>query len=191
MEGKRVNSRSRDFFEWIKIFVVAFIIALFVRTFIYSPIIVDGRSMQPTLYDRDQMIVNKFIYYFKEPERFDIVIFHASDDKDFIKRVIGLPGEHIKVENNVLYVDGKEVPQPFLEQNDGDEVVYPIITSDFTLENLPGNYDVIPEGHVLVLGDNRNDSTDSRDLGLIPIDRIVGKTNLIYWPPNRIQIIKE
>lgn len=186
-----MNSRSKDFFEWIKIFVIAFLIALFVRTFIYSPIIVDGRSMQPTLNDRDQMIVNKFIYYFKEPERFDIVIFHASNDKDFIKRVIGLPGEHIKVENNVLYVNGKEVAQPFLEQTSSEEVVYPIITSDFTLERLPGNYDVIPDGYVLVLGDNRNDSTDSRDLGLIPIDEIVGKTNLIYWPPNRIQIIKE
>ncbi len=107
--------RTSDWFDWLKAFVIALILALIIRSFFFSPIIVDGPSMQPTLYDRDQMIVNKFIYHFKDPERFDIVIFHASEDKDFIKRVIGLPGEHVMVKDNVLYIDGEEVEQPFLE----------------------------------------------------------------------------
>lgn len=183
------KNRWKVWLDWLKIFIVAFLIALVVRTYFYSPIIVDGPSMQPTLYDRDQMIVNKFIYRFKEPERFDIVIFHATNNKDFIKRVIGLPGEHVKVEDNKLYIDGEIVEQPFLEESGDSPAVYPIITNDFTLERLPGQHKKIPEGHVLVLGDNRNNSTDSRSLGLVPIDQIVGKTNLVYWPPSRIQIV--
>ncbi|MBO1003825.1 signal peptidase I [Pseudogracilibacillus auburnensis] len=181
------NGRS----DWFKVFIIALIFALLVRKFLFSPIIVDGPSMQPTLYDRDQMIVNKFIYHITKPERFDIVIFHASEQKDFIKRVIGLPGEHVMVEDNILYIDGKEVEQPFLEQHDDTPIIYPIITNDFTLEMLPGGYDEIPEGYVLVLGDNRSNSTDSRSLGLISIDQIVGKTSIIYWPLQRIHFLKD
>src|SRR5690625_3253422 len=185
------EKKSNEWLDWIKIIVVALVIALIVRKFFFSPIIVDGPSMQPTLHDQDKMIVNKFIYYLKDLERFDIVIFHANNEKDFIKRVIGLPGEHVQVENNVLYIDGKEVSQPFLHQNEHNQVIYPVVTNDFTLEMLPGSYKVIPEGHVLVLGDNRRNSTDSRSLGLISIDQIVGKTNFIYWPLDRIQVVKE
>src|SRR5690625_1380574 len=174
--------RNSDWFDWLKAFVIALILALIIRSFFFSPIIVDGPSMQPTLYDRDHMIVNKFIYHFKDLVRFAIVFFHASEDKDFIKRVIGLPGEHVMVKDNVLYIDGEEVEQPFLEGHD-------IVTNDFTLEMLPGGHEVIPEGYVLVLGDNRSNSTDSRSLGLIEMDQIVGKASFIYWPIKRIQTI--
>lgn len=182
-----MEKRTNEMYDWLKAIIIAAIIALAVRTFLFSPIIVDGPSMQPTLYDRDQMIVNKFIYKFKEPERFDIIIFHASEQKDFIKRVIGLPGEHIKVIDNVLYVNNKKVDEPFLEGYISDQ----IYTNDFTLEMLPGNYETIPEGYVLVLGDNRSNSTDSRAIGLIDMKEIVGKATVIYWPFNRIQLMAE
>lgn len=187
------EKKSNEWMDWIKIIVVALLIALIVRKFFFSPIIVDGPSMEPTLHDQDKMIVNKFIYYVKEPERFDIVIFHANEEKDFIKRVIGLPGEHVKVEDNVLYIDGEEVQQSFLEINEDNEVIYPIITNDFTLEGLKGNYEDIPENHVLVLGDNRNNSTDSRSysLGLVNMDQIVGTTNFVFWPPKRFHIVNK
>lgn len=185
------QKKSSSSLDWLKILIIALICALVIRKFLFSPIIVDGPSMQPTLYDRDQMIVNKFIYRIKQPERFDVVIFHASEQKDFIKRVIGLPGEHVKVKDNILYIDGEEVEQTFLEQNEEGPVIYPIITNDFTLEMLPGGYDTIPADHVLVLGDNRSNSTDSRSLGLIHIDEIVGKTSLVYWPVNRIHFLSE
>lgn len=183
--------QSEDWVFWVKLFVVALIFALIVRTFLFSPIIVDGPSMQPTLHDRDQMIVNKFIYHLTEPERFDIVIFHATDKKDFIKRVIGLPGEHIAVKDNQLYVNHQKVDQYFIEPHDDNEVVYPIVTNDFTLEMLPGGYDVIPEDHILVLGDNRTNSTDSRSFGLVSMDQVVGKTNIVYWPLERIHVVNE
>lgn len=185
------NKGADEWFDWLKIFIVALIFALLVRKFIFSPIIVDGPSMQPTLHDRDQMIVNKFVYNVKDPNRFDIVIFHASEEKDFIKRVIGLPGEHVMVKDNVLYINGEKVNQPFLQQNENTPAVYPIITNDFTLEMLPGHYEVIPEGYVLVLGDNRSNSTDSRSIGLISMEQIVGKTNLVYWPFERMHFVKE
>lgn len=187
------EKKSNEWMDWVKILVAALLIALIVRKFFFSPIIVDGPSMQPTLHNKDKMIVNKFIYYIKEAERFDIVIFHANDEKDFIKRVIGLPGEHIKVEDNILYVDGEEMTEPFLEIPEDEEITYPIITNDFTLEDLNGNYDTIPKDHVLVLGDNRKNSTDSRSstLGLVHMDQIIGKTNFIFWPLDRIQLVNK
>lgn len=186
------EQKNREWLNIVKIVIFALIFALLVRTFLFSPIIVDGPSMQPTLYTKDQMIVNKFTYRFKEPERFDIVVFHASEQKDFIKRVIGLPGEHVMVQDDVLYIDGEPVDQPFLEDSDEHSSLFPVKTADFRLEDLKGNYEKIPEGYIFVLGDNRHNSTDSRhdDLGLVPLDEVVGKTNVIYWPPSRMQIVK-
>ncbi len=185
------KKKKNEWVEWTKALLVALGLAFIVRMFLFAPIIVDGPSMLPTLHDRDQMIVNKFSYYFHDPERFDIVVFHASSQKDFIKRVIGLPGEHVAVIDDVLYIDGDPVAQDFLRENDSDANTFDSVRNDFSLEEIPGNYDVIPEGHVLVLGDNRGNSTDSRMIGLISMDQIVGKTSLIYWPFDRIQFVGE
>ncbi|HLQ84233.1 MAG TPA: signal peptidase I [Pseudogracilibacillus sp.] len=179
-----MEKKRNELFDWIKAIIIALIIAFLIRGFVVSPIIVDGPSMQPTLYDRDQMIVNKFTYHFSEPERFDIVVFHATEEKDYIKRVIGLPGEHVEVKNNQLYINDIKTNEYFLNDNEDIETI------DFTLESLPGNYDVIPDNKVLVLGDNRENSTDSRMIGLVDIDEIVGKTSLVYWPFQRIQFVK-
>lgn len=185
------KKKKNEWVEWAKALLVALGIAFIVRTFFFAPIIVDGPSMLPTLHDRDQMIVNKFSYYFNEPERFDIVVFHASSQKDFIKRVIGLPGEHVAIMDDVLYIDGDPVAENFLREKDSDLNTFNSIRNDFTLEEIPGNYEVIPEGHVLVLGDNRGNSTDSRMIGLISMDQIVGKASLIYWPFDRIKFVGE
>jgi signal peptidase I len=182
--------RESEWLDWIKALLVAFGLALIVRMFFFAPIIVDGPSMLPTLHDGDQMIVNKFAYNISEPERFDIVVFHASVQKDFIKRIIGLPGEHVEVKDNILYINGEEVEEPFLA--DINQKMNPFhLTNDFALEELPGRHKVIPEEHVLVLGDNRTNSTDSRSIGVIPMEEIVGKTNLIYWPLDRMKILRE
>lgn len=184
-----MTKQKNEWFDWIKALIVALLLAFIVKFFLFSPIIVDGPSMQPTLHDRDQMIVNKIIYRIGNPERFDIVVFHATDEKDFIKRVIGLPGEHIRMNDNVLYINGEKVEESFFKKKEIQS--YHLYTSDFRLEALPGKHKKVPDGYVLVLGDNRNNSTDSRMLGLISIDEIVGKANVIYWPIDRIQIVKK
>lgn len=179
------KKKKNEWLDWIKALLLAFGLAFIVRMFLFAPIVVDGPSMLPTLHDRDQMIVNKFTYHFWEPDRFDIVVFHASAQKDFIKRVIGLPGEHVAMEDNVLYINGEEVDEPFLNEGESNQT----LTNDFSLEELPGGHEVIPEGYVFVLGDNRGNSTDSRMLGVIPIEQLVGKTSFIYWPFDRIQFL--
>lgn len=186
------ENKKREWFSILKLVLIALGVAFVVRTFLFSPIIVDGPSMQPTLYSKDQMIVNKITYKFKQPERFDIVVFHASEQKDFIKRVIGLPGDHVMVQDDILYINSEPVAEPFLDDLDEDESLFPVRTEDFRLEELKGNYERIPEGYIFVLGDNRHNSTDSRHdaLGLVPLDEVVGKTNVIYWPPSRMQIVQ-
>lgn len=183
--------KKNGWFDWIIALVIAVGLASVVRAYFFAPIIVDGPSMQPTLHNRDQMIVNKFSYRIHEPNRFDIVVFHAIEQKDFIKRVIGLPGEQIEVKDDTLYVDGEQVDEPFLNKQKEQLQPGEVLTGDFRLEDLPGEYQTIPDGYVLVLGDNRQNSTDSRALGLISEDQIVGKTNLIYWPLDRFHILKE
>lgn len=185
------DTKKNDWWDWIKAILIAVAIAVIVKQFILAPIVVDGPSMNPTLHDRDHMIVNKISYRFKEPQRFDIVIFHASEQKDFIKRVIGLPGENIEYKDDQLYVNQKEVKEPFLDEEKKSLLTGSNLTNDFTLEDLPEGVSEIPKGYVLVLGDNRTNSTDSRRLGLIPENQIVGKASVIYWPIKRIQIIRK
>ncbi|WP_226034964.1 signal peptidase I [Aquibacillus saliphilus] len=183
--------KKSEWMDWIKALIIAGLLAFIVRTFLFAPIVVDGPSMLPSLEDGDHMIVNKFSYVLGEPERFDIVVFHATANKDYIKRVIGLPGEHVAVENDALYIDGQKVDEGFLKLEKSMLEANQVYTYNFSLEDLPGDYSEIPANHVLVLGDNRGNSTDSRLLGLIPIDQLVGNTKLIYWPLDRIRILND
>lgn len=178
------GQRSNEWFEWTKVFIVALAITFFVRTFLFAPIVVDGLSMLPTLEDNDKMLVNKIEYRINEPERFDVIVFHASDQRDFIKRIIGLPGEHVEVRDQNLFINGEKVSEPFLvDNNTNDATLY----ENFKLEELPGGYDTIPTDKYLVLGDNRGNSTDSRIIGLVSKSQIVGKTDVIFWPFKRWQ----
>ncbi|WP_077300246.1 signal peptidase I [Virgibacillus pantothenticus] len=190
-EQAKKKKSNKEWLDWLKAILIAFSLAFIVRTFLFAPVVVEGPSMLPTLHNGDQLIVNKFIYDVKKPERFDIVVFHASTEKDFIKRIIGLPGEHVEVKDNILYINGEEVEQNYLNDQQGIQTELPIYTNDFILEDLPGNYQEIPENYVLVLGDNRENSTDSRVLGLVSMDQIVGKTSLLYWPMERMQLIRK
>lgn len=179
-----MNHEQREWLQSLRLVIIIVTLGIALRTIFFSPIIVDGPSMLPTLENQDQMIINKFIYRINEPERFDIVVFHASEEEDFIKRIIGLPGEHIAINDGELFVDGEVIDEPYIDQARKYE------QPSFQLEKLPGFHEKIPEGHVLVLGDNRHNSKDSRSFGLIKIEDIVGKANLVYWPVQRIQNIK-
>lgn len=155
----------------VEYFIYVFLIFLiiFVRTFIVTPVRVNGSSMYSTLKNGEIMLLNKITYRFNDIKRFDIVVVNTPDDK-IIKRVIGLPGETLKFENNVLYIDGQEVKEPFLNEE----------TSDFDLKDL--GYDKIPRDCYFVMGDNRDNSKDSRMIGPVKKNQITGKANLVIFP---------
>lgn len=184
------NKERNELWEWGKALIIAFAVAGIIRFVLFTPIVVDGESMMPTLENDDRMIVNKIGYTVGEPDRYDIIVFHAEKDKDYIKRVIGVPGEHVAYENDQLYINGKAQDEPYLSSIKKQlEVGSDELTKDFTLEQLTG-YEVIPEGYVFVLGDNRRNSTDSRIIGLIPIEDIVGSTNYVFWPLDDVGFVE-
>ncbi|GGM21279.1 signal peptidase I [Paraliobacillus quinghaiensis] len=185
--------KKSEWFDWLKALLIAILLAFIVRTFLFSPIIVEGPSMQPNLQNGDHMIVNKINYKLNEPERFDIVVFHATEKRDYIKRVIGLPGETVEMRADTLYIDGEPVEESFLATEKSQQASGQVYTMNFSMEDSQYLPEVIPEGHVFVLGDNRSNSTDSRSssLGLISYDQIVGNAVLIYWPINRFGFANE
>lgn len=170
----------KELYSWIKAIVVALVVAFIVRTFIFVPVIVEGESMMPTLHDADRMIVSKWSNYIGTYERGDIVVFHATESKDYIKRVIAIPGDTLEYQGDQLYINGEAYDEPYLDeyksQMDGM-----FLTEDFTLEQVTGSV-VVPEDQYFVMGDNRQNSRDSREIGFVDKEQIVGKTNFIMWP---------
>lgn len=178
MNEKKTKNET---WEWIKALLIAFGLAAIIRVFLFTPIVVDGISMMPTLEDGDRMIVNKIGYSIGKPDRFDIVVFHAPEQKDYIKRIIGLPGDEVEYRDDTLYINGEPMEEPYLDKYK-EEVTEGPLTEDFTLEGKIQSK-VVPEGHVFVLGDNRRKSKDSRHIGVISIDEIIGSTKMVFWPP--------
>lgn len=181
--------KKNEVWEWVKALLIAVLLAFIIRYFLLAPIVVDGYSMTPTLHDKDRMIVNKIGYAIGDPERFDIVVFHAPEKKDYIKRVIGLPGDRIEYKDDTLYVNGKAYKEPYLDEKK-KEVVGAPLTEDFTLEDIPNGQATVPEGHLFVMGDNRRESKDSRHIGFVSQDDVVGKTSIVYWPIEDFRIVE-
>ncbi|GLC87421.1 signal peptidase I [Lysinibacillus piscis] len=188
--GKQVKEKN-ELWEWTKALLIAFAIAAVIRYFLFTPIAVDGESMMPTLENGDRMIVNKFGYKIGEPERFDIVVFHAPEQKNYIKRVIGLPGDTLEYKDDQLYINGEPLDEPYLDTYKS-QLTEGTLTEDFTLKDIDASLEdgVIPEGYIFVMGDNRRYSKDSRHIGLVAQKEIIGNTSLIFWPFNDIKIVK-
>ncbi|WP_462409252.1 signal peptidase I [Neobacillus sp. Marseille-QA0830] len=179
--------KKNELWEWTKALLIAVVLAAVIRYFLFAPIVVDGLSMMPTLKDQDRMIVNKLSYKMGEPNRFDIIVFHAPENKDYIKRVIGLPGDTIEYKNDTLYVNGKAYKEPYLDEYKKQVQGSPL-TDPFTLEEIIGRK-TVPEGELFVMGDNRRFSKDSRHIGTISMDKVIGKTSVVYWPLKDAHIV--
>lgn len=136
---------------------------------------VDGFSMRPTLEDGEFVLVNKMSYRFGAVQRGDIIVFHfpLNPKEELIKRVIGLPGDRVSVQNHQVYINGQMLNEPYIAQA-------PIYSGEWT----------ILDGQLFVMGDNRNNSNDSKDWGLLPAENVVGKAILIYWPPPMWNMLK-
>jgi signal peptidase I len=181
--------------EWVESILVAFLLAMVIRTFIVQAFKIPSGSMRPTLIEGDLILVNKFIYGAKipftdlrlpavrQPQRGDIIVFIYPEDnkKDFIKRLIGFPQETIEIKNGSVYINDKPLLDPVFNQR------YYYNRGDFATE---GQKITVPKDSYFVLGDNSASSKDSRYWGYVPKQNILGKALVVYWPLNRIRIIK-
>jgi len=171
------NSLGEEIKDWIVSIVVAVVLAFFIRYFIVELYLVDGPSMRPTLLSQERLVVNKFIYRFRAPERGEVLVFRYPQDqsRDFIKRVIAIPGDTIEIKDGRVFVNQQLMNEPYiLSQTRGD---YPLST--------------VPAGRIFVMGDNRNNSEDSRfaDVGFVPFELIKGKAVMVFWPFDHLKTL--
>ncbi len=168
----------REFVGYLVVIVSAVAVSLTIRIFIFEPFIVPTPSMEPTLLSEDKVIVNKLSYKFGSVQRGDLVVFHSPVErqKDLVKRAVGLPGDSIKLtENGEVFINSILLEEEYIALDAN------IVYSNETFELSSGEY--------FVMGDNRNNSLDSRYFGPIRQENIFGKLVVIYWPPHRIKRI--
>ena len=162
--------------------VAVLLVFCILRPFVIQAFYIPSGSMLPTLQLNDRILVNKFIYYFREPEFGDVVVFKApeyvsSEKKDFIKRVVGVSGDRIAVHDGYLHVNGQRKEEPYIKE------------PHFYSFPPEGGERLVPAGTLLVFGDNRNDSNDGHKWGPLARERVLGKAMCIFWPPQRIQLV--
>jgi len=175
MKVKKAKSPLR---EWMESIVGAVILTAFIITFIAQSFIVEGTSMMPTLENNQRLLVDKLTYRFRDPQHGDIVVFRypMNPKEEFIKRIIAVPGDTVAIIDGRLFVNGQLIEEDYI--------------ADKTIRGF--NPQVVPEGHYFVLGDNRNNSLDSRDprVGFVPRKNIIGRAIWSYWPLDRIGIFR-
>lgn len=170
----------RKFLRLLMVVGMTIAVLLLLRQFFIEPIMVKGESMEPSLVNGERMLMTKDT---SEIHRFDIVIFQAPDapDKNYIKRVIGLPGDTVEMQNDQLTINNKEYDEPYLDSHKSSKL------PNLQGENYTSNFSVtVPDGHYFVLGDNRPVSKDSRLLGAIDAKRMMGVGNFVIWPIERV-----
>ena len=171
---KEKESFLRFFLDLLETLVLSVVLFLGINA-LTARVIVEGYSMRPTLEDKSYIVVNKMAYRSKLPQRGDIVVFHFPIDpeQDFIKRVIGLPGDEVDIRDGQVKVNGHILSEAYIA----------------SAPQYAGNWHV-PEEHIFVLGDNRNNSSDSHSWGVVPLENIIGKANFVYWPPPTWKVIE-
>ena len=164
--------------SWLRDILFAFAIAIFIVIFVVQPVKVEGTSMQPELSDQDRIFVNRLVYRFADVSRGDVVVFWYPKDrsKSFIKRVLGVPGDEIEIRRGVVYVNGVQISEPYLESDFRDHK---------SLRKV-----IVPPGEYFVLGDHRNSSNDSRNWGFVDRRLIYGKAVFSYWPFSHFGLVE-
>ena len=171
------STLGQEIKDWVVSILIAIVLAFFIRYFIVELYMVEGPSMRPTLVNSERLVVNKFIYHFKQPERGDVLVFRYPRDpsRDFIKRVIAVAGDTIEIKDGRVFLNGQLQNEPYI------------------LEKTRSSYSLatVPEGTIFVMGDNRNNSEDSRfkDVGFVPLDMIKGKAVMVFWPLDQMKTL--
>ncbi|CAM3428389.1 signal peptidase I [Marinicrinis lubricantis] len=174
----------RELLDWVKTIAIALVLVFLIKYFLLGNYQVDGSSMEPNFHDGERIIVNKVIYDIRDPKRGEVVVLHSPDGRDFIKRIIALPNEEIEVRGDEVYIDGSLIEEPYLAEVIKEAAAKGIPYNDRDQPNVK-----VPEDSYFVLGDNRSDSTDSRMIGTVAKDDIVGRADLIYWPLSEMELL--
>jgi signal peptidase I len=163
---------------WLRDLVVSAVASILIITFLYQPVRVEGTSMLPRLEDRDRLFINKFVYHISAIERGDVVVFHYPRDpeKSYIKRVIALPGDRLRIDHGQVWLNGRQLPEPYVPEEYSD--------SRSMAET------VIPEGTYFMMGDHRSISSDSREFGPVVRSLIYGKAVFVYWPTRDAGVVR-
>jgi signal peptidase I len=177
VEIKKSSTRSH-LQLWVRDFIISVMASFFIITFLYQPVKVEGTSMQPELRDQDRLFVNKFAYNFEKISRGDVVVFYYPRDtqKSYIKRVIGLPGDDIRIDDGRVFVNGQRIDESYVPKRFRD------VRSMADM--------VVPQDEYFVMGDHRSISSDSRDFGPVIRKLIYGKAAFIYWPADNMGVIR-
>jgi signal peptidase I len=164
--------------SWARDFFFSIVVSFFIILFVYQPVKVEGGSMEPGLEDQERIFINKLVYRWENIERGDIIVFRYPRDprKSFIKRVIGVPGDEVRISSGHVYLNGKQVDEDYVPAEFLDSRSYPLT--------------VIPPGSYFVLGDHRSMSNDSRDFGPVPRSYIYGKAVFGYWPMEKLGVLR-
>ncbi len=160
--------------RWLRDIFISAAVSVFIIVFVYQPVKVEGTSMMPGLDDQERIFINKFIYRWEPIERGDVVVFRYPQDptKSYIKRVIGIAGDRIRIDEGRVYVNGDPLYEPYIRPSYRDDRSLPEIT--------------VPADSFFVLGDHRNMSQDSRDFGAIPQQSVYGKAVFVYYPFDKL-----
>ena len=169
--GQRLKAHVRS---WMRDLVVSLALSAFVIIFLYQPVKVEGTSMWPGLEDQERIFINKFVYHLEPIERGDIVVFHYPRDpsKSYIKRVIGTAGDHVRIIDGTVFVNGVALSEPYVPEDYGDTR---------SMHEV-----VVPADSYFVLGDHRSMSNDSREFGAVERKYIYGKAVFVYWPMEKL-----
>ena len=163
--------------SWVRDLLLSGFVSAVIIIFLYQPVRVEGTSMLPNLEDQDRLFINKFAFRVGEIHRGDVVVFRYPRDltKNYIKRVVALSGDHIRIDRGVVYVNGTRLPESYVPARFTDERSQPDMK--------------VPENHFFVLGDHRNISSDSREFGPVERSLIYGKAAFVYWPMDQAGVV--
>ena len=163
---------------WLRDLVISASASILIITFLYQPVRVEGTSMLPRLEDRDRLFINKFVYHVEAIERGDIVVFHYPRDpeKSYVKRVIALPGDRLRIDRGQVWLNGKPLPENYVPEQYRDSR---------SMDSM-----VVPEGYYFMMGDHRSISSDSREFGPVERSLIYGKAVFVYWPAKDAGVLR-
>jgi len=163
---------------WVRDLLISAVASIFIITFLYQPVRVEGTSMLPRLEDRDRLFINKFVYHLSAIERGDVVVFHYPRDpeKSYIKRVIAVPGDRLRIDRGAVWINGKRQVERYVPEEYRDTR---------SIEEM-----IVPDGSYYMMGDHRSISSDSREFGPVERSLIYGKAVFVYWPTRDAGVVR-